>query len=367
MTSLGKTTVRGVFIGNNWQSSGTRSNQLLDSGYVHGVSGDAVALRYIITSTSPINEIYIFLDAYGGNIINQNMQCDIYNEHATSVLMPGSTLRATSTVTYFPFDAKAWIRFTFSTPYTPAIGEILWFVFYNTSSIPTADYQNILLAHTTTAPLPLSNRAIGFSTTTGFSTNGTQQTEFPFVIVQGSSAFGNPITSGVVNPPSNTLERGMKFTPPITMNIIGIEWQSGATAALGIKLYSSEGVPGGTPLYSWNLGTDANQNRDELIGAKIFPTPITLTGGTTYLVTLTQASNNANPHLAYIEDYVSYPSLFDQFLDYFTMCPRIIDNGAGGWTQTNYEFPNIQLIVSDVSAGSSGGGMRLAGPGGLAA
>ena len=75
-----------------------------------------------------------------------------------------------------------------------------------------------------------------------------------------------------------------------------------------------------------------------------------LEAGNSYIVALNYGSNNSAPGGGFIEDYASYPTLFDALVDFFTVCPCVIDNGAGGWTVRMETCCNMQLLVSDFPA-----------------
>ena len=106
-------------VGQKYNGVGSRSALSLNAAYVHGVSGPAVAVRYMAQSVDAINELYLFLDGNGGTLGNVTMEAKIYNEHVAIPLSVGATLRATSTATAMPAAVDKWIRFTFGTPYTP--------------------------------------------------------------------------------------------------------------------------------------------------------------------------------------------------------------------------------------------------------
>lgn len=330
-------------------SSGGRANVPLNVAYVHGVSGTAGAVRFQARTADPIDELYVMLDANGGTLGNITMACDIYNEHASSSTQPGPTLRASSTATAMPAAVDRWIKFTFGTPYTPAVGESIWFVFYNTAAVPATDFPNIQTATNTVSQLPSSTSAVMITSTAGFSLGGTVTGEGPFLIKQGANCYGNPTTiTGAFA--SNTFKRGIIVTPPgVNVSVIGFTVRDGSSAYSGLQVIAGGDGPGGTPLASYALGTDANESRDDVYGGKIFDTPFLMLANQTYRWVLTMGTGVALPGGQLTEDYASYPAEFDAQVDNFTTCPSIIDNGAGGWTQNNAFRPGIALIVGGLS------------------
>lgn len=333
-------------------ASGSRTNIALNAAYSHGVSGTAIAVRFLARSTDPINELYIFLDATTGTRANVLLACDIYNEHATSATQPGSTLRDSATAVAYPASDDQWIKFTFGSPYSPAaIGETIWFVVYNTAGAPATDFAGIVNANNTSSVS--INLGVGYSTTNGFSTAGTGQAEMPFVVVQGTESYGNPLLNTSTFFASNTRKRGMVFQPPVNVNLLSVEF-SGSTALTGIQIFDNSQAPGDTPLFSYALGTDAGQSRDEIIGHKMLANTPLLEAGTTYYIVTTFATNTSSPTGGRIEDYSTYSAIFDDMIDNAGLCASVIDNGAGGWTVDNSFFPNLRIYVSAFPAAASG-------------
>lgn len=356
-------------VGNLAGNSGARANTSLNAAYVHGTSGPAVAIRWMATTADPIDELYIFIDTNGGTLGSITMACDIYNEGASSS-RAGTTLRDSSTATTMPGAVDQWIKFTFGTPYTPAVGEILWFVAYNTSASPTVDYPQILIGTNMLIGLygAYGNTACGHTTTNGFSGNGTLAAETPFVIVHGTSYDAQPFTSCSQDTyTSNTRERGFVVTPTNNLSIYGVQFTtSGASSAVDkLKIYDNSTAPGGTALHSFDFDSDANETTGDLCSSKVFDAPITLTGGVTYKVVLSFGSSATLPHFFLIQDYATYASVFDSVRanNQLTAPWGCIDDGAGGWTIDKSICPGLYLLVDDQVAAAGGGSCRVIGGG----
>lgn len=331
-------------------ASGTRTSFALDSAYVHATSGDALCIRIHAQTTDPIDALYIFMDDYAGTLSNITMACDIYNENASYQLRPGSTLRDSSTATTMPSAVDMWIKFTFGTPYTPTVGEILWLICYNTASAPTTDYPSILYEGTVASRTAVGEFLVGITTTAGFSADGSIKGECPAVVVQGSAYIGQPFTQcNTAYYSSNTLERGIQFTTTEDAKVCGFLFASSSTTVNAFRILDDSTAPAGTALYSYALGSDANEVTDERVGSKFFDSAVTLIGGTTYKATLTFASNYATIQCNQIEDYSSYSTMFDALRaqDTFVWCWSVIDDGAGGWTTDKSICPCLGLIISD--------------------
>lgn len=342
------------FPSGNYITSGGRTNVSINSAFVYNVSGAALAVRYQARAIDPITDLYILVDTATGTFNNIVLGCEIRNETAASATQPGTTIRATATNANYGIAAPPkWIRLTFPTPYTPAIGETIWFVVKNMSAAPTVDFFNILGAFNA-GPGYISlqgNQTSYSSATSGFNSAGTAQSRCPFVVVQGGKSFGfaASILNGSVFATGTSL-RGFQITPPVDIEVCG--WQTAIPNGLmtGIRIYDNTTPPAGTTYYSYLLGSQANQSRDEIIGAKYFP-PIVLNGGVTYNV-VTSWSSAASIGGASVEDYASYPAVFDDLVDGFTNCHPVADVG-GVWTLQKGGFINQNLIVSGLMPAGS--------------
>lgn len=335
------------FPSGNYISNGSRTNVALSTAFVYNVSGAGLAVRYQARSLDPINDIYLLVDTVTGTLANVSLGCELRNETAGSVTQPGTTVRATATNTGIGATPPKWVRFNFPTPYTPgAIGEVLWFLVKNVSASPTVDFCNIV-GSVNDAPGYFNlqaNQATFSSATSGFGSGGTTQARSPFVVVQGSRSYGfaaSAVSTTIFA--SDTSLRGFQITPPVDLEVCGWQTVIGTTALTEIRIYNAATPPAGTPLYSYALGTQTNQSRDELIGAKYFP-PIILPAGVTYNV-VTAWGTAAAIGGGLIEDYASFPAVFDDLVDGFVNCWPVSDVG-GAWTLTKNGYLNQQLIIS---------------------
>ena len=352
-----------VGVGHFNMGAGARTNVLLNSAFVNATSGAAVAVRYMAQTADPIDELYIFMDAFAGTLANITMAAEIFNERAALPHRTGATSRDTSTATAMPAAADQWVKFTFGTPYTPAVGEILWLVAYNTAAAPATDYPQIMSATNGVMGDPSGiGPTQAYSTADGFATNGATQLEMPSVVKQGSNYFGQPFTQYVSAAyTSNALERGVQITLDEDVVIVGALFDSVAAFA-SLRILADATAPGGAALNSYDLSGVANQTTQDYCGGLIFPTPITLSGGTTYKVTLTLSDNTTAPASFQIENQASFTTMFDTLRGYDTMnLPwSVLDNGAGGWTINKSLVPTLRLIVQSFPA-ILGGGTTIAG------
>jgi len=330
-------------------TSGGRTGLPLNTAFTYASAGAALGIRYQVRSLAPIDEIYVLVDTAIGTLGNIMIGCDIRNEHTTSATQPGTTIRASATDAAFGIAAgPKWVRLVFPTPYTPyGIGETLWFVLRNASAAPTVDYPNMLVAFNAGPAYftHVANQGF-FSTVNGYTTAGTNQTRVPHVVRQGGKSYGSAVS--ILNAAvlaSSTSAKGFQITPPVDIEVCG--WQTAIANGnmSSIRIYDSATPPIGTPLHTFPLGTDLNESRDELIGAKFFP-PIILYAGVSYNVVVLWGATGAIGG-ASIEDYASFPTIFDDLTDGFINCWPVYVN-ATEWALLKSGYINQQLIVSDI-------------------
>lgn len=332
-----------LWIGCLQSGSGAAASVTLTNAYVQNTSGDAFGIRFLSRSTDTIDAVWVYVTAISGAPV---LAATLIGENTGFVARPATaTTLDTSTAADTP-TAGTWCKITFGTPYTPVVGEILWIVVHKTSG--------------TTCDIRVGTNAVFFrnnsenihlvceTTSNGYTTNGGAQLEAPFLIKQGSSYFGQPLTQQATVYASNQLERGIKFTSPVTCKLSGFISVAGSTNVASAHLYASSGVPGGTTLNDWDMDSDTGQTTNDAIGAKIFSSDVTLSQGSTYLFTLRFTVNSNFPVVGEIENYASYTTEFDAIRDANPWLPySVIDGGAGSFTSQKQYFPGFVLLVSD--------------------
>lgn len=334
-------------------SSSSASFTNLNTAYVHGTSGSAVALRFLAPVAQPIDAVYIEVSSFGGTAANVTMEAKIYN--FTNYLRAGTTLRATSTATAMgTLGTRSWIKFTFGSPYTPAKGELVWIVMYNTSASPTVDYPIILTStNCYTVLFPAASIGAAFLipsvTTNGYSANGSLVSKAPHLITMNGVHYGNPFGQAVTHFANNALTRGIVFTTPNRIKIGAVCTGTITGAIASVQLFDATTGPGGTALFTHTTGAD-----DEAVGSFIFSSPFELAPGT-YKCVLTFGSSSNNPTAQQIDDYSSYSSVFDAWWDNWTRCYSCVDDGAGGWTINKSVSPDIGLYIDEFVESSGGG------------
>lgn len=327
-------------------ASGSNTSTTLTNAFVNGTSGDAIGVRFMARTTDTIDAIWVYVTAVTGSPV---LAGTVLAENTGGFPTRAGTAAAldTSTAADTP-AANTWCKITFGSPYTPAVGEILWVVVHKTSGT-TCDIRT---ANAGIFPIGLTHQVHDtvYTTTGGYSANGTLATETPHIIKQGSNYFGNPFTQrSTTFYTSNTLERGIKFTAPFSCSVCGVVFDGSSANYANVNLYGSGGTPGGTALATWDLDSDAGETSGDLSQGKIFDSTVPITAGLTYFLTLTYSGNTQNPPGMEIENYASYTTEFDAIRDVHTgMAPvSVVDNGAGGWTVAKNFMPHFALLVSD--------------------
>lgn len=343
-------------IGSIFGTSGSRTSFALDSAFVNGTSGDAVAIRYMAQAASKITEVYVFCADKTGS--PSTFTCTIYNE-SSNAARAGTTSRSSSTTVTLPAGSTGWMKFDTFSDYTPTVGEILWIVIHNTTDTPASNYISVLTAtNTVFFSGATSFHATGYTTTAGFSSNGTQVNEMPFVINHGGTYVGQPFTQRTTRSSAST-EYGFQFTPTEDVKVSGVLIGVGSANYADFRILADATAPGGSALNSYDLDSDSNETTCDLVGAKMFDSVVTLSGGTTYKCTLTFGASVASPSHIEIEDYSTYSSMFDTLRGYdLTTLPWVVtDDGGGGWTTSKDKCLELMLIVQDNPEIASGGGL----------
>jgi hypothetical protein len=350
-------TLGGIYNG----SSGTRASINLNSAYVHNTSGAGMGFLFMATRAVPITSVYVLLDATTGTRALVSMNGNLYNQ-GPGLSRPGTTVRASVTGVSLPASDDRWIKFTFAVPYTPTVGEILWFVCNNTAAAPATNFPAI---NSNQVGLNVE-RAVnagsgGFSSTTGFSTNGTAQARAPFFYEHDDGVVcGWPFSLSIATVfANNTRERGLYFPPaPVPYTIGAVQGALSTTGLLTGKVYADGVAPGGATLGTWNWGVDANETNDELMGLKILDTPIDVPANTGIRLVVGFSANNQTPGGWRIEGRADYPAVFDNFFDAGSLIGYgTQDDGAGGWTDSKDFCPSLWFYLNawPGNAGSSRG------------
>lgn len=328
-------------------TSGGRAAHPLNSAYVHNTSGAAFGMVAKSVVNAPIDEVYVMTDLTTGTRGNINLRATVRNT-GPSTTRAGSTVFATSTSFSYPAGDDQWVRFVFGTPYTPALNETYWIVIENISAAPTVDFPSIV--NGTNSSISMGN-PFCVTTVNGYSANGSNATKAPVVIKQGSYVFGQPFSiyagSDTTRIPSSTRKRG--FLVSDIAKFVKLNCFTFSDGFTGFQIFANGVGPNGTPLLDIsgiNLGS---------VYIHALEPFVQLTGTGPYRVVQVPTSNNTTYTHVRIEDYASYPSIFNAVYDLWETCPGTYEDGLGGWIDDYAVNPAMSLGFEPPEAPAGGG------------
>jgi hypothetical protein len=342
-------------IGSTWGTSGSRTAASLNSAFVKGTSGAAIGIRYKSRYATPINELYQFLDLTTGTRANVSMVAKLWDVNASGT-QPGATLLATSSSASLPAADDRWIRFVFPSPYTPAIGEWVFFTVENTAAAPATDFPGILNSSAMNTGVT-TGAFNGYSTANGFNTGGTSVGELPLVILHNAGeVIGNPfLSAGTVG--TFVGKRGVLLGEGIKGYKVDY-WRTAtsSSAIRNVQIYDLATPPGGTPLLDYAV----NDVLDRAIGlARVGWDLSTLPGSGPFVMCVALSSTVSHGGMVLIEDYASYPAVFDAFsADNFAYNPYVYES-AGNWVIDRSRIGGQYLEIRDTASGGGGGGIKM--------
>jgi hypothetical protein len=342
-------------IGQGSFSSGSRANFPLNAAYVHLTSGAALALRFRAPVTQPLQEFYAFLDSTTGTRANISLRCRLYQDNnAANELRPSSTLIATATDALLPASDDRWIRWEFPTPPTVTANENYWLIIDNLAVAPATDFPSILTGQNFRTINRANNNEYlfgGFSTTTGYSGNGSSAGGF-FVCVLNGVPYGNPFTLSVSPYTSNTLRHGALFSKALEAFRYSSPQADGVASTANLfEIHDASLAVGSGILYSSAVPTG---NVDRTGGGVLLSPPAEVSGANEYVVSFRSTSVTTSPSGISIEGYSDYPAMFDQFFDGVITC-KAIQEVAGAWQVIPGVMSRIQMMIESIkpSSGSS--------------
>jgi hypothetical protein len=336
-------------------TGGARGNTPLNATYVNRTSGPAIGIRVRCETNEPINEVYVLNDLTTGTRANVLLRADVYNWTTAATSQPGTTLLASSNNATLPATDDRWIRFTFSTPYTPSAGEYVFIVIHNVSAVPATDFAGIMSDSNMGNALTY-HATFPFSTANGFNTAGTTRGETPHVIVQGTSTiYGYPFT---LSSSIGTFvgRRGILLSDDIKRFRAGF-WRiaSSSGSLTRLQIFDLATPPGGTPLYDRVLtATEA------IMGTVWMDFDLsTLPGSGPFVLCAATSATVPYGSIAVIEDYASFPAIFDALSNDNFANPPAVTEVAGNWVVDRSRLGGMYMEVLDVITPSGSGGIPI--------
>jgi hypothetical protein len=331
-------------------TSGSATEFLLNSAYVHKTSGQGLAFALICPVAGEITDFFVFLNTTYGTRGNITLQCDIYDDTSSTNWMPGSTLLDSSTTTTYPAADTQWIRFQFATPITVSVRQEIYFIIHNTSSSPTVDYPGIRNA--IAGGFPYGGDPTAMQTSNGFSSTGSGGgSETPVGYVIDGQCYGQLTTRSASPFTSNSLRRGIRIDAAAG-DLLLVGFNAPSTSVTSFEIQSDGVAPGGANLWSFTWPSLASSAH----GIFFFDTPFTLNslGGTPpWRLVYNMGSTTSTPGGGFIDDYSSYSTIFETAIDGVNWCNGFQESG-GVWVEYPGFCPIGSFLIGYPQAGGGG-------------
>lgn len=358
----------GMVIGHYAEDTNNFTTQNLNSAYTYNSAGQSYAMRVVLPATKTLTDVYFYISSYTGTAANVNdINVEVRNDSPNK---PGSTQHAVQTVD--PASATGWIKVTgFSQSLTA--GTVYWIVVADPDggavdfAVCTRQYQ---LSSGWDEQIVAGPNYLALSTSNGWTSPSLAIGVACICLVfNDGSVMGNPyVTSSVA--PTNTRQRGIRIENTVLnadIKVWGAKMGNTVGNLTSMNFWEDGAGPGGSPTYQATVLyiTGRSNVSTNIIGA-MFGTPITLSALTDYRVVGAFSSNNFNPTRLSIgtgSDANIRGCMLAGGKIYHT------DETAGAaWNDDTTLLPALAVLVDDLvtPAGGSGGGLKLAGRGGLA-
>lgn len=309
----------------------------LSSAYTFGAAGRAVGSRIHPPRTTTLVDVYVYCDSVAGSLAGKTARLEIRN--AASDTLPGGTLHASVTaIDVSSWTAGTWHKITLASPLSLTPGTPIWVIFAGEN---TDGVNN--LSPLSRGPLQQAETAgmAGYTTSNGWTGSTAVAALPPLVLALGDGTYiGCPYTTRTAYT-SNTLERGLKFTPDSECDLSGIRIANATANISGVKVYAGSTAPGGTTLRSVTIATGS--------AAVCLFDDVRLVRNTAYRVVLTFGAAETAPDYLEIADYATYAGVQAARMAGGALLDTI-DNGAGDWTDTAARLCAIGLILRRLPA-----------------
>lgn len=160
-----------------------------------------------------------------------------------------------------------------------------------------------------------------------------------------------PFTTGTThtfNSGSTPDERGVIWTPPLTVSVAGLWALFNASANCDFVLYDTDGS---TPLTTLTLDADYVKGSGPLVTQLLFPAPITLTGGSTYRLVAKPGGSNVS-----LYSMTANAAAILAAVAGGTAMHGTSRTDAGAWTNTTTQRYWMGFLLAGVDTASGGGG-----------
>ena len=315
-------------------TTNSAGSQALSSAYTYGSAGAALGVRFLAVADTILSVVYVYIPVISGDYVTLKLEI----RNSSNTLKPGSTLLTSETFS----PVIGWNTITLLSPPSLIKGD-LYFLVFGDSDGDASNNASVLFRggiksteiYPAFAPVTSSD---------GFATNGTLQTNNWVGVLKfgNGDLLGDPFT-GVSNYTSTTLERGLYITGLDTnIGVQGIVVDSADAANIeSVKIYSGSTAPGGTALL-----TQALTSEEQRVGVILFN--YLFLANTSYRIVFSFTSATTDPERYEIEGIPPTDVLNSGFFD--GLVYNTINNGVGGWTNSQYLFPQMDLLVGFVTS-----------------
>ena len=223
----------------------SQNTTALDTAYVYGSAGDAVAVLYRDYART-VSGVYAYLVTKTGTIPGNDINYEIRDSASSA---PGTNIQSggSGTIDISSITAPSWISVNGLSVSLSADTEY-WAVIADASAVDASNFATILRHAALFAAVQDHVNHYGMHTTDGYNTVKTVATQVMSVILifSDGTAIGCPWTASVA-PASTTNRRGMYFSTGFSEKIKfwGMTGNGTVSNINGLEIYpSSAGVPG---------------------------------------------------------------------------------------------------------------------------
>jgi hypothetical protein len=343
--------------------TGGITGQALDSAYTYNSAADALACRTTLSTARTLSGVYYFVVSSLGS--PTGLELEIRRNATSTTPVTGSTSVATTTDVP-SLTASRWNKVSWSVSNVGghATDEFFWTIISDANGSATDRWTIARFMQNVGPTLAAIRMHKSFITTGGWAASNTDDVQISMIVLVFSdgTAQGWPWSS--VTAASGTGQTGLSM-PGLTADLKIFGVRVSAPSGTPSRLFVWEGTGG--PLSGTDLLSSTTVYFPEL-GYIVFA-PITLAASTPYRISV-----DANGGTYSIRRWV-LGTLASGTAD--EILAASLFGGAAVWTQssgatwvdTTTLQPQMQLFIEDqvAAVGGSGGGLKLAGRGGLAA
>lgn len=269
---------RNLYLAFGAHDAGSQTSQQIDTAYVAGTSGEAVAIKFIAPVASTTVTAYFYATAITGS---PTFRMELRAGSGSDPDRPdvsGAAL-ATSGSDTVPVAGR-WS--TFALTYTLAAGTVYWVIVYNNHGTPasnhaTYSYRGALdYASPTQSSNSTTHLIHGAYTSNGFTTDPTAVAGVCGVIAfSDGTLIGNPYVTTASVHANNANDRGSRFAAPADMIVSGLLLSGVSTSS--VNAYAIYPHDSGTALVN---RSSSYYDENALFGCR-FP-PVVLRAGQKY-------------------------------------------------------------------------------------